>query len=465
MHSFYDCFAGSVHSRRWAAPVAVLALLISSCIDAPLAKPLPPEPAADEAGTRSQKVCQLTGDFDFQTGAETRSITGAKFNVPGTDLGSPFEHNGSLYFLFGDTTTASQDGLAFTTEHEPEPCPKIDFVTKPDNAREFQPIAAPGISLGQDEVPTTGFSAHGALYAFVRTNFAGDMGTAVLLRSNDNGSTFNSVSDEWRQGLGNKFVYLSAVRVSKADFPDLPTNAKEGLLVFGTGRYRQSNPYLAFIDLDELQHGRKVVSYFKGTRSLQISGVDSITPSWVNADQANEARDLFGKNVPGCVGELSVTWNAKLNQWLMLYNCANIIVGRVAEKPWGPWSEPATIFDPGADGGFGQFIHGCQCKERGAVCGPMLDLVSPAVVNIKKFRDNPNANGAVYAPYVIPRYTKGERRTVTIYYLMSTWNPYQVVLMKTTLWRPGGGEASPEIEARKKFPQGPDFHNPSVNGR
>jgi hypothetical protein len=48
-------------------------------------------------------------------------------------------------------------------------------------------------------------------------------------------------------------------------------------------------------------------------------------------------------------------------------------------------------------------------------------------------------NGDFYAPYVMERYTTPERtflpyrRRATIYWVLSTWNPYQVVVMKTSL--------------------------------
>jgi hypothetical protein len=52
---------------------------------------------------RSQKVCQLTGDTNFQNRAPTKNLTETGFQGAGTDLGYPFEHDGRLYFLFGDT--------------------------------------------------------------------------------------------------------------------------------------------------------------------------------------------------------------------------------------------------------------------------------------------------------------------------------------------------------------------------
>jgi hypothetical protein len=51
----------------------------------------------------TQRVCQLTGDFDRAAGIPTLSQTHKRFGVIATDLGSSFEHKGKLYFLFGDT--------------------------------------------------------------------------------------------------------------------------------------------------------------------------------------------------------------------------------------------------------------------------------------------------------------------------------------------------------------------------
>jgi hypothetical protein len=47
---------------------------------------------------------------------------------------------------------------------------------------------------------------------------------------------------------------------------------------------------------------------------------------------------------------------------------------------------------------------------------------------------NPEAvRGGAYAPYVVERWTKLKGSDLTIYYVLSTWNPYVVVLMKSRL--------------------------------
>jgi len=40
--------------------------------------------------------------------------------------------------------------------------------------------------------------------------------------------------------------------------------------------------------------------------------------------------------------------------------------------------------------------------------------------------------GGEYAPFLIPTYTSVNGRDTNLYFVMSTWNPYQVVLMRTT---------------------------------
>jgi hypothetical protein len=128
--------------------------------------------------------------------------------------------------------------------------------------------------------------------------------------------------------------------------------------------------------------------------------------------------------------ELSVTWSSNLRQWLMLYNCGNPngVIARVADKPWGPWSELSVIFDPATDAGSCYFIRG------NSDCGPAIDPFSPAN----------GGPGAVYAPYVIPRFTRGGAGTTTIYYTLSTWNPYQVSLMRSTLASPASPPFGPD---------------------
>jgi hypothetical protein len=114
-----------------------------------------------------------------------------------------------------------------------------------------------------------------------------------------------------------------------------------------------------------------------------------------------------------------------LRAWLMLYNCRGAILARVAPAPWGPWSLPAAILGPDDQ-------LGCRLLMLPQGCGPRRDFWP------RKRRDGKFVRGRTYAPYVLDRYTtaaggNGAGRGSTIYWLVSTWNPYEVSVMRTTL--------------------------------
>ncbi len=373
--------------------------------------------------TRSQKICQLTGDIDLQTHHATLNQTQTRYQVGGTDLGYPFTHDGRLYFAFGDTSGPG-DSLAFTRDTDPEGCLHLTFVA---DGNHFRPISAPGVSLGLFEVPTTGFSANGAMYVFVWTDhldlgdgsFTNPIGHAALLRSDDNGRNFRLIWDH----LGDQLVYLSAAVVNNADIPGLGQGPGKSLLIWGSGKlYRQSNPHFAFVPLGQVED-KSAIRYFNG---FDANG----RPVWGSQPDPNpDIGKLFDQ---ACVGELSVTWNRNLQRWLMTYNCdapgGADVLARAAQTPWGPWSTPAVLFDPQADAGYCHFIRGP------GECGPPSDPNSP----------RSNTPGGIYAPYIIQPLTRGGAQTTTVYYVMSTWNPYQVSLMRTTLAAPSSLPFGPD---------------------
>ena len=125
----------------------------------------------------------------------------------------------------------------------------------------------------------------------------------------------------------------------------------------------------------------------------------------------------------GCVGELSVRWNKFIRKWIILYNSDNPrgIVLRASKKPWGVWSSPMVIFDPYKDRGLGYFMH-----------WPGHDSISELAPDGEEHK---KVWGGEYAPYQIGLYSVGldNNKSTKIYFNMSTWNPYQVVLMSTVI--------------------------------
>lgn len=95
-----------------------------------------------------------------------------------------------------------------------------------------------------------------------------------------------------------------------------------------------------------------------------------------------------------------------------------------SRTPWGPWSEPQVIFNDVRDGGLGKFIHDPAVQPDDGLEGP---------VNVAGQANPAAVKGNVYGPYVVERWTKVQGSELDLFYLMSTWNPYVVVLMKSRL--------------------------------
>jgi hypothetical protein len=93
---------------------------------------------------------------------------------------------------------------------------------------------------------------------------------------------------------------------------------------------------------------------------------------------------------------------------------------RTAPNPWGPWSRRRQVFDWFLDGmglrnGTGQFIHNAQAKP-------------PDTVGQYLFSPQGDGSGAGYAPYL--HQVRTTPTGVALRYTMSTWTPYQTMLME-----------------------------------
>lgn len=387
-----------------------------------LARPIHGAPAASSvlavAGS-TQKVCQLTGDQDRQVGQPTTNQTQSRFGVVGTDLGSSFEHAGRTYFLFGDTVRAGgraqpdeegsrpgegNDSIAVSDDLAPDDCLDLSFVSGPDGR--FRSPRVPGVSLMGFEVPTSGFSDGQQMYVFFATDRSAqqqELGRSVLARSSDGGANF-----EFLYNVSTKvLLHTSSAVVENATVPGLPRADGKGVFIWGSGRYRKSDPTLAYLPLATAAD-RSTLRFFAG---IDEQGA----PRW--SDDDSTSATLFPQ---GCVGELSTGWNPFLQKWLMLFNCENPrgIILRSSDAPWGPWSEPTVVFQPWDDGGYCNFIH-----------------ASWEFRNCDNLHGSGRQNiwGGSYAPYQIHSLARGQEGETTIYFVMSTWNPYQVVLMRSTL--------------------------------
>ena len=371
----------------------------------------PNEPALHYVAGSTVKVQQLLGEEDKQLHQLTLSRTVSRYGIEGTDLGSSFEHEARVYFLFGDTVgrlRRALDTIATTDADDPERGVRLDFLMSGGDYLTIQP---PGISMGAFEVPVAGISLGGQAYVVVSTNHSEDDSTdrSVLTRFKPptNFLPLRTIS----QLPEGRLVKMS-LHVQPATIAGLPAGGPF-ILVWGTGVYRKSDAYLSIVPSAQFESGR-------GTR--YFAGLDrESAPIWSEKESDSKA---IVEN--GTMGDLSVTWCKDLGLWLMTYDSRDPaprgILFSYSRTPWGPWSEPQIIFNAARDGAIGKFIHNPDSSPDDGLAGPVIG----------KGQANPRAvRGGAYAPYVVERWTKVQGSELTIYYVLSTWNPYVVVLMKS----------------------------------
>lgn len=385
----------------------------------------------------SRKRVQISGETDTQPAAtdgprRTLSRSESTAGVRGTDLGVRIDHEGRTFLLFGDTHWAgrgwlgTRDSIA-EVHHPDDERPEVRFHGAPLNVR------GKGVTMREYDVPLDAFSLGGQLYAFVTSNHFRDaqvMGRSVLTRVRqpvriDPGQRWRGVRLQPLDTLSDdRFINVSVQREG-----DL-------LYLWGTGAYRADDVRLARVDLstpgvaDGLRRGDAApflaaLEYWAGEVQPVAPAETSpnATPRW-SPDEA-DARPLF---TPGALGELSVRWVPDLGRYLMLTMAGPddplgaAVVLRTAVHPWGPWSPRVKLFDWVASG---------MCFDNPAERFIKASAGGDDPVGDAMFRGQANATGAAYAPYLFDARVEGDR--LRLRYTLSTWNPYQVVLMEHDL--------------------------------
>ena len=156
------------------------------------------------------------------------------------------------------------------------------------------------------------------------------------------------------------------------------------------------------------------------------------------------------------VDRAAVSYLADWKLWVMLYGgdfappILNLFVGpswprvqrhprgaihaRFARQPWGPWSAPVSILEAG-DANLAPPAQDSQYAAHGMLahyacsgaCIPPEIALSHALTPY----------GFLYAPNIFDRWTelREDGDAIDLYWNVSTWNPYQVVLLRTRLER------------------------------
>lgn len=363
----------------------------------------------------STKLAQVTGATDSQTRGATLSDSVRRSGVRGTDLGVRVDHLGDTLLLFGDThwtwrRLGTRDAVARVLDPEAER-PAVRVHGAPLRLR------GGGTTMREYDVPLDAFGIGDRLYLFHTSNHFRDaqtMGRSILAAARP-GRLRVEPGDRRPLDLrylatfsDHRFVNVSAQRVGRH------------LWLWGTGAYRADDVRLARVDLtapgvaDGLRRG-------SAGPFLDALGYWAGEGRWSRTEA-----DALPLTPPGAHGELSVRWVPSLGRYLMLTMSGPddpigaAVVLRTAEHPWGPWSDRILLFDWIGDG-----MWPAEPARRFIRATPG-DTVGDAI-----FAGQAKSTGAAYAPYLFDAGPVGDR--VVLRYTLSTWNPYQVVLMRHRL--------------------------------
>lgn len=352
----------------------------------PAAKPAPAPAAAPVPS--SPPGTSIVG---WVTGPESPNQTIQRFAITGTDLGIMWDNgdpaNHQVLMAFGDTNGycgipgkqwrynalfRSQDGSLSKT------------ITVPDgvvaNPYSGSPVWRPGISkqiinsIGQAPeetgiIPTAGVAVGNRQYL----NF-------MSIRNWDSPGSWstNFAATATSTDNGETWgVYPGTIRPPGGGNENFQMGAflKPGpgdpyLYTFGTPAGRSGSAYIARVSPGLVPDLTKY-EYWNTDNGAWVPG---------NPAAATPV-------IPGPVGEMSAQYNTYLKQYLVLYgNGSNDVVMRTAPAPQGPWS-PEQLLVPSSQ-----------------------------------------IPGGIYAPYLHPWSTGRE-----LYYNLSLWSAYNVMLMRTVL--------------------------------
>jgi hypothetical protein len=349
------------------------------------------KPAPAPAAAAAPAAPPGTSIVGWVTGPDSPNETIQRFAITGTDLGIMWDNgdsaNRQVLMAFGDTNGycgvpgkqwrynalfRSQDGALSKTVAVP------DGVVA--NRYSGSPVWRPGISkqiinsIGQAPeetgiIPTAGVSVGNRQYL----NF-------MSIRNWDSPGSWstNFAATATSTDNGETWgVYPGTIRAPGAGNENFQMSAflKPGpgdsyLYTFGTPAGRSGSAYVA----------RVAPGLVPDLTKYEYWNADS--GAWVPGNPAAAT-----PVIPGPVGEMSAQYNTYLKQYLVLYgNGSNDVVMRTAPAPQGPWS-PEQLLVPSSQ-----------------------------------------IPGGIYAPYLHPWSTGRE-----LYYNLSLWSAYNVMLMHTVL--------------------------------
>lgn len=359
----------------------------------------------------AEHVCQLTGSGT----RNSLSHAGAK----GVDLGANTIHDGKTFIFFGDTTLPDVPPSEWNRNLDPGTHPPWDAdlvafseaerldadgfgLSIVTNEGQYFPFTMDRLGvLGNAETPTGAFSYDGWCYVF-------SVAYSHRVRS------FLARSD--RPELGRPFQLLYEFSTSRffqvapwvvrnAEFQGLPANHGDGLVMIAHGGIPEGF-FLAWMPLERgKEPDKKRLLFYAG----MLEGVIQWTPDETMAVPVFErpARGYTAVSLAWleCPGRFIVTY---VNRWRQ-DEAKMPIVARLSRDLF-QWSNEVTLFDPVEDEALKESLHWTDTPiedRKSAAYGPFL---------LNKFH--------LWCPAL---------RRATITFLMSTFQPYQVHVMRAQI--------------------------------
>ena len=337
-------------------------------------------------------------------------------------------------------------------------CPAMHYFANPSataSQHVFQVIHSSGLLSGEAEgpfrVPTAGLVYNNRLYMFYITEYqdTSQAGTphfalqSIVSKSAQDPETWSdtnpptftrlytvsshaTVADptnpppqagDTGEFMFNPPVVMDAATLSAAGLTgSLPAplqTAASVVFIFGSSyQYNRSNLYLAAFSLSDIDAGTSKWFYYAGNGH------------WSNGETSSAP--LLTAGTPGGsvnIGNHSVRWNSALQCFVLMYDASGSILTQFAPAPWGPWSNPVAVFSSNDNWGVKLLHHPGDQIVRSLVTvydsgGSPHDYGSPS--------------GVPYSPNLLDKFTQNADGSVTLYYTVSTWNPYETFLMSST---------------------------------
>lgn len=257
-----------------------------------------------------------------------------------------------------------------------------------------------GLPTGVTLIPTAGISVptpgtkYGATQylSFMSVKHWGAAGQwttnySAIAYSEDNGENWYISPKSVRTNFGGNAKFQQAALIRPGD---------GYVYSYGTPNGRQGSAYVSRVAEKDILDASKYEFYSKGSKG-GIFGIGAYKAGWYKNDPS-KATPVFGQEKGACgigkpgnqVSEMSVQYNQTLGKYVVLHaDQFNNIILRTSDSPEGTWSAPTVL----------------MTQQNGGIYAPMLHPWSPSTAGTG----------------------------TDLYWNLSLWSQYNVMLMKTDL--------------------------------